>query len=76
VKPFSPIASGKGSLDKQSADDIVNEVNDAIGFTISEDVQGHDILSCVPFDRRKVRVEELSNSRPLLHWMALMVPSN
>jgi hypothetical protein len=34
VKPFSPIAPGKGSLDKQHADDIVNGANDAFGFTI------------------------------------------
>jgi hypothetical protein len=34
VKPFSPIAPGKESLDKQRVDDIVNEVNDAFGFTI------------------------------------------
>jgi hypothetical protein len=34
VKSFSPIAPGKGSLDKQRANDIVNGVNDAFGFTI------------------------------------------
>jgi hypothetical protein len=36
-----------------------------------EDVYGHDIRSCVSFDRRKIRVEELSNSHPLSYWMAL-----
>jgi hypothetical protein len=35
------------------------------------DVYGHDIRSGVPFDRRKIQVEELSNSRSLSHWMAL-----
>jgi hypothetical protein len=35
------------------------------------DVYGHDIRSCLPFDKRKIRVEELSNSRPLSHWMTL-----
>jgi hypothetical protein len=34
-------------------------------------VYGHDIWGCVPFDRRKIRVEELSNLCPLSHWMAL-----
>jgi hypothetical protein len=34
VQYFSPITSGKGSLDKQSADDIVNGTNDMFGFTI------------------------------------------
>jgi hypothetical protein len=34
MKPFSPIAPGKRSLDKQRADDIVNGANDALGFTI------------------------------------------
>jgi hypothetical protein len=40
------------------------------------DVYGHDIWSCVPFDRRKIQVEELSNSRPLSHWMALIFLPN
>jgi hypothetical protein len=34
VKRFSPIARGKGSLDKQRVDDIVNGANDAFGFAI------------------------------------------
>lgn len=34
VQSFSPITPGKGSLDKQSADDIVNGTNDTFGFTI------------------------------------------
>jgi hypothetical protein len=34
VQSFSPITSGKGSLDKQSADDIVNGTNDTFNFTI------------------------------------------
>jgi hypothetical protein len=34
VQSFSPITSEKGSLNKQSADDIVNETNDTFGFTI------------------------------------------
>jgi hypothetical protein len=34
VQSFSPITSRKGSLDKQSADDIVNGMNDTFGFTI------------------------------------------
>jgi hypothetical protein len=32
-----------------------------------EDVYGHDIQSCVPFNRSKIRVELLSNSHPLSH---------
>jgi hypothetical protein len=40
------------------------------------DVYGHDIRSYVPFDRRKIQVEELSNSRPLSHWMALIFLPN
>ena len=34
MQSFSPITPGKGSLDKQSADDIVNGTNDTFGFTI------------------------------------------
>jgi hypothetical protein len=34
VQSFSPITPGKGSLDKQSADDIVDGTNDTFGFTI------------------------------------------
>jgi hypothetical protein len=34
VQSFSPITPGKGSLDKQSADDIVDRTNDTFGFTI------------------------------------------
>jgi hypothetical protein len=34
VQSFSPITSGKGSLNKQSANDIVNGTNDTFGFTI------------------------------------------
>jgi hypothetical protein len=34
VQSFGPITPGKGSLDKQSADDIVNGTNDMFGFTI------------------------------------------
>jgi hypothetical protein len=34
VHSFSPITPGKRSLDKQSADDIVNRMNDTFGFTI------------------------------------------
>jgi hypothetical protein len=34
VQSFSPITSRKESLDKQSADDIVNGTNDTFGFTI------------------------------------------
>jgi hypothetical protein len=34
VQSFSPITSGKESLDKQSVDDIVNGTNDTFGFTI------------------------------------------
>jgi hypothetical protein len=34
MKPFSPLAPEKGSLDKQCADDIVNGVNDVFNFTI------------------------------------------
>jgi hypothetical protein len=40
------------------------------------DVYGHDTRSYVPFDRRKIWVEELSNSRPLSHWMALIFLPN
>jgi hypothetical protein len=34
VQSFNPITPGKESLDKQSADDIVNGTNDSFGFTI------------------------------------------
>jgi hypothetical protein len=34
VKSFRSITSGKGSLNKQSADDIVNETNDTFSVTI------------------------------------------
>ena len=34
MQSFSPITPRKGSLDKQSADDIVDETNDTFGFTI------------------------------------------
>jgi hypothetical protein len=34
VQSFSPITPEKESLDKQSADDIVNGTNDMFGFTI------------------------------------------
>jgi hypothetical protein len=34
VQSFSPITPGKGSLDKQNADDIVNGTNDTFAFTI------------------------------------------
>jgi hypothetical protein len=34
VQSFSPITPGKESLDKQSADDIVNGTNDTFDFTI------------------------------------------
>jgi hypothetical protein len=34
VQSFSPITPGKGRLDKQSVDDIVNETNYTFGFTI------------------------------------------
>jgi hypothetical protein len=34
VQSFNPITPGKGSLDKQSADDIVNGANDTFDFTI------------------------------------------
>jgi hypothetical protein len=34
VKPFSPIAPEKGSLNKQHADDIINGANDVFDFTI------------------------------------------
>jgi hypothetical protein len=34
VQSFNPITHEKGSLDKQSADDIVNGTNDTFGFTI------------------------------------------
>jgi hypothetical protein len=34
VQSFSLITPGKGSLDKQSADDIVNGTNDTFNFTI------------------------------------------
>jgi hypothetical protein len=34
VQSLSPITPGKGSLDKQSADDIINRTNDTLGFTI------------------------------------------
>jgi hypothetical protein len=34
VKSFRPITPGKGSLDKQSANDIVNGTNDMFSFTI------------------------------------------
>jgi hypothetical protein len=34
VKILSPITPGKGSLDKQCADDIINGANNVFGFTI------------------------------------------
>jgi hypothetical protein len=34
VKSFSPLTLGKGSLDKQSADDIVNGTIDMFIFTL------------------------------------------
>jgi hypothetical protein len=34
VQSFSPITPGKGSLGKQSADDIINGANDTFSFTI------------------------------------------
>jgi hypothetical protein len=34
VQSFSPITPGKGSLNKQSADNIVNGTNDTFGCTI------------------------------------------
>jgi hypothetical protein len=34
VQSFSPITFGKGSLNKQNADNIVNGTNDTFGFTI------------------------------------------
>jgi hypothetical protein len=34
MQSFSPVMPGKGSLDKQSADDIVNRTNYTFGFTI------------------------------------------
>jgi hypothetical protein len=34
VQSFSPITHGKGSLNKQSAYDVVNGTNDTFGFTI------------------------------------------
>jgi hypothetical protein len=34
VQSFSPITPRKGSLDKQSADDIVDGTNDTFSFTI------------------------------------------
>jgi hypothetical protein len=34
VKPFSPIVSGKGSLNKKHVYDIVNRTNDTFSFTI------------------------------------------
>jgi hypothetical protein len=34
VKTLSPIMLGKGSLDKQCADDIINGANNAFSFTI------------------------------------------
>jgi hypothetical protein len=76
VQSFSPITPGTRSLDKQSADDIVNGTNDTFGLPFCGDVYGHDIRSCVPFDRRKIRVEELSNSCPLSHWMTLIFLPN
>jgi hypothetical protein len=76
VQSFSPITPGKGSLDKQSADDIVDGTNDTFGFTILRGCVWDAIRSYVPFDRRKIRVEELSNSRPLSHWMAMTFLSN
>jgi hypothetical protein len=40
VLSFSPITPGKGSLDKQSVDDIVNGTNDTFDFTILQGCVG------------------------------------
>jgi hypothetical protein len=53
VKPFSPIAPEKGSLDKQHADDIVNGVNDALGFTILRGRVRTRHPKLCPFERKK-----------------------
>jgi hypothetical protein len=39
-------------------------------------VQGHDIRRIMLWVRKKVQVVELSNSRPLLHCMLLMIHLN
>jgi hypothetical protein len=53
VKPFSPIAHRKGSLDKQRAVDIVNEANDVFDFAILRGrvrTQHHEMC---PFRQKK-----------------------
>ena len=41
-----------------------------------EEVYGQDMRNWTPWERKKAREVELSNSLPLSHWTALMVRPN
>jgi hypothetical protein len=75
VKALSPVANQKGSLEQQGAHDIVGGTNHALNLAVLWGRVGtrHPKLDTV---RKKVRVEELSNSRPLSHWTLMMVQPN
>jgi hypothetical protein len=76
VQSFSPITPEKEILDKQSADGIVNRTNDTFDFTILRGCEWARHPELCAIRQEKIRVEELSNSRPLSHWMALIFLPN
>jgi hypothetical protein len=76
VKTLYPEARGKGCLDQKSAHDIICGPNMRSALPFCGEVYGQDIQSWTLWVRKKEREVELSNSRLLLHWTALMPRPN
>jgi hypothetical protein len=76
VESFSPITPMKGSLDKKSADDIVNGTNDTFGFTILRGCVWARHLELCAIRQEEDPGGRVVNSRPLSHWMALIFLPN
>ena len=76
MKSLNPIGRGKVCLKKEGANDIIESAKNTLSFTILLRGIGQDMRRWTPWVRKKARVDELSNSRPLSHCMLLMVQPN
>ena len=76
VEALSPEARGQRGLDQKGAHDVVRRANHPLSLAVLR--RGIRIRHTQLNTReiKKEREVELSNSRPLSHWTALMVRSN
>jgi hypothetical protein len=76
AKGLDPVGRWNSGLKQEGANNIVCGTNNTLGFTVLWEVWGHDIRRWAPWVRKNVRALELSNSRSLSHWTALMEVRN